>query len=104
MSKPSNGFFAGTTPPLRLGCLGFLIAAMGAALGFAVDYGPGNPLAYVAFTVVATGVAIGFIAIAWGWIDVLRSALGRAQIPGRSAQPTPSPKDPKVPLSGPGGL
>jgi len=28
--------------------LGFVIAAMGAALGFNIDYGPGNPLAYVA--------------------------------------------------------
>jgi hypothetical protein len=81
MSKTSKGFFAGTTPPLRLGYLGFLIAAIGVAFGFSIDYRPGNPLAYVAFAVVATGVAIGFVSIAWGWVDFLRSALGRWRKP-----------------------
>ena len=103
MSEYWNGFFRGTSPPLRLGCLAFLIAALGAALGFSIDYKPGNPLAYVAFFIVATGVVIGFFSVAWGWVYAIRSASERAGARAR-AKPLPVPKDPKVPPSGPGGL
>lgn len=63
--------------PLRLGLLGFAVAAVGAAVGLMVDYRPGNPLAYLAFGLVATGVVLVFGAVAWGWIAVARKPLGR---------------------------
>ena len=38
---------------LRLGLVGFAVAAVGVTLGFLVDYGPDNPLAYGAFGLAA---------------------------------------------------
>lgn len=67
MAQRLDRFFAGTLKPLRVAFLGFVIAALGVALGFSVDYGPGNPLAYVAFGIVVLGVAIGFIGVGWSW-------------------------------------
>ena len=66
MGQRLDRFFAGSPKPLRLAFLGFVIAALGAALGFSIDYGPGNPLAYVAFGIVLLGIVIGFIGVGWG--------------------------------------
>jgi hypothetical protein len=93
MSEFWKGFLRGASPPLRLGCLGFLIAALGATLGFSIDYRPGNPWAYLT----------GFVSVAWGWAYALRSVSERNLARARS-KPLPVPIDPKVPPSGPGGL
>lgn len=74
MSQRLDRFFAGTTKPMRLGFLGFVIAVVGVALGFSIDYGPGNPLAFLAFGIVVLGVAVGFIAVAWGWAIFFKEA------------------------------
>ncbi len=106
MSKFSERFFAGTTPPLRWGCLGFLIALIGVTLGFSIDYRLGNPWAYLAFSLVAIGIGIGWISIAWGWFEGFRAVYRWVRYgppPSPPPQP-PKPRDPKVPLSGPGGL
>lgn len=103
MSEFWKGFLRGTSPPLRLGCLGFLIAVLGAALGFSIDYRPGNPWAYLAFSIVAAGVVIGFVCVGWGWVYVVRSASER-NLPRARSKPPRVPIDPKVPPSGPGGL
>ncbi|MDP3270773.1 hypothetical protein [Limnobacter sp.] len=63
--------------PLRLGLLGFAIAAAGAILGLLVDYRQGNPLAYLAFGLVVTGVVLTFGSVGWGWVSVARKLLGR---------------------------
>src|SRR5262245_52326612 len=76
MGQRLDRFFAGSPKPLRLAFLGFVVAGVGAALGFSIDYGPGNPLAYVALGTVVLGVVIGFIAIGWGGYDFFR-LLGR---------------------------
>ncbi len=57
---------------MRLGFLGFVLAGLGVVIGFVIDYGPGNPFAYIAFGVVVAGVAVGFVAVAWGWWDFFR--------------------------------
>ncbi len=69
MDNKRERFFAGTPGPLRFAFGGFCVAAAGAVLGFSIDYRPGNPLAYLAFGTVATGVAVGIIAVIWGWIS-----------------------------------
>jgi hypothetical protein len=98
-----DSFLRGVSPPLRLGCLGFLIAAVGAAFGFSIDYKPGNPLAYVAFFTVAAGVVLGFVSVSWGWVYAIQSASKRARARAYT-KPMPIPKDPNVPPSGAGGL
>jgi hypothetical protein len=102
MSEFWKEFLQRTSPPLRLGFLGFLIAAIGAALGFSIDYRPGNAWAYIAF-IVATGVAIGFFSVAWGWLYAFRTASERLR-DRKQSRPAPVPHDPSVPSSGPGGL
>jgi uncharacterized membrane protein len=77
MGQRFDRFFAGTPRPLRLFSLGFGLALLGVALGFSIDYGPGKPLAYVAFALVVLGVTIGFIAVAWGWYDFFKHLGGR---------------------------
>ena len=72
MGQRLDRFFAGSPKPLRLAFLGFVVAGVGAALGFSIDYKPGNPLAYVAFGIVVLGVVIGFIAIGWGGYDFFK--------------------------------
>jgi hypothetical protein len=72
MGRRLDHFFAGSPRSLRLGFLGFVVAAVGAALGFSIDYGPGNPLAYAALVLVVFGIAIGFIAIAWGFYEFFK--------------------------------
>jgi hypothetical protein len=73
MGQRLDRFLAGSPKPLRLAFLGFVVAAVGAALGFSIDYGPGNPLAYVAFGIVGLGVAVGFIGVGWGWCTVFKA-------------------------------
>jgi 1,4-dihydroxy-2-naphthoate octaprenyltransferase len=72
MGQRLDRFLAGSPKPLRLGFLGFVVGLLGVALGFSIDYGPRNPLAYLAFGIVGLGVAIGFIAVAWGWYTIFK--------------------------------
>jgi len=65
-------FFAGSPRPLRLFSLGFVVGLLGVALGFSIDYRPGQALAYLAFGLVVLGATIGFVAVAWGWYDFFR--------------------------------
>lgn len=58
--------------PLRLGVTAFFVGLCGIVLGFSIDYGPHNPLSFVAFGVVAFAVILGFISIGWGWAIILR--------------------------------
>lgn len=67
MGQRLDRFFEGSSKQLRLAFLGFVVAAVGAALGFSIDYRAGNPLAYVAFGIVTIGVIIGILAIAGVW-------------------------------------
>ena len=57
MGQRLDRFLAEAPKPLLLGFLGFAVAAIGAVLGFSIDYRTGNPLGYVAFGVVVLGVA-----------------------------------------------
>ncbi len=56
--------------PLRLGLTAFALGLCGVAFGFAIDYGPHNPLSFLAFTVVALAVFLGFVSLAWGWLAI----------------------------------
>jgi hypothetical protein len=67
MGPRLDRFFAGSPKPLRLAFAGFVVAAVGVALGFSIDYGPQNPLSYVAFGVGILGWLIGMAGIGWGW-------------------------------------
>ncbi len=60
---------------MRLGLAGFAVAAVGLGIAFAMgeSYKPGNPLALLAFGTCVLGVALGFIAVPWGWYRILRS-------------------------------
>ena len=53
--------------PLRLGAVAFLVAVLGAALGFFAHSVELRWLALAAFWLVAIAVVCGFAAIAWGW-------------------------------------
>lgn len=67
--------------PLVLFGICFLLAAIGAALGLSLgeNYRRGNLLAYIAFGMAATGVAIGYAAVIWGVISMVAGAKGRAE-------------------------
>ncbi len=43
------------------------MAALGAGLAALFDYGPKNPWSLVMLLMVAAGVAMGFVSVAWGW-------------------------------------
>jgi hypothetical protein len=77
MGQRLERFFAGAPKPLRLFSVGFAVAALGVALGFSIDYGPGTPLAYAAFCIGVLGWVIGAVAVAWGWYTFFRSSVGR---------------------------
>ena len=64
--------------PLRLGFAAFLLAAIGAALGFTAQSIEVRWLAILAFCVVAIGVACGFFAIGWGWYRLAFAGKGRS--------------------------
>jgi hypothetical protein len=52
---------------LRLGTVGFLVAATGAGLAFSINYGPDNPWSYLAVAIGVIGIGIGFFSVARGW-------------------------------------
>jgi hypothetical protein len=68
----SKGFWRGTTKQLRIACLGFAVAAVGAALGFAVSTGEPTPVFLFAYGVVAVGIGIGFFGVMWGIVLFFR--------------------------------
>jgi hypothetical protein len=74
-----QSFFSGTSPPLRLAFLGFVIAGLGVAIAFSIDYGPHNALSFWVFGLVAFGVGLGFCAIAWGWIQAIAKLVRRVR-------------------------
>ena len=53
--------------PLRLGVGAFLVAALGAGVGFAAHAFEWRWLALSAFWLVVVAVVCGFFAVAWGW-------------------------------------
>jgi len=68
--------------PLRLGFGAFLLAVIGAAVGFAAQSSDVRWLAIIALCVVAIAVACGFFAIGWGWyrLAFARKSRGRNAI------------------------
>lgn len=79
MGQRLDRFFAGAPKPLRVAFLGLAVAALGAALGFSIDYGPNNPLAYVAFGIGIFGAAIVFVGVGWSWYTVIFKPPRRAR-------------------------
>ena len=74
MGRQLDRFFAGSPRSLRLGSLGLVGAAVGAALGFRIDYSLGNRLGMWFWGLVVFGIAIGFIAIEWGCYDFFKAS------------------------------
>jgi hypothetical protein len=72
MAGRLDNFFAGSTKHLRLGALGCAVAAVGAVIAVSIDYGPGNPLSFVAVGFVFSGILITGMAVARGWYDALK--------------------------------
>jgi hypothetical protein len=72
MLDSSEGFWRGTTKPLRIAFVGFVVAAVGAGLGFAVSNGQPTPLFVFAYVVTACGIAIGSIGVVWGMTQIFR--------------------------------
>ena len=66
MGQRLGRFFAGSPKPLRLAFVGWVIAAIGVALAFSIDFGPGKPLAYVAAVIVLLGIGICWVGVGWG--------------------------------------
>jgi hypothetical protein len=59
---------------MRLAASGFFIVMAGIAFAFVIDYGPHNPLSFLAVAVVATGIGIMFFAVMrgqWWMINAL---------------------------------
>lgn len=56
--------------PLRVGVTSFLVAAIGAIVGFGAQYFAFQALARFAFVLVAIAVMCGFGAIVWGWYQL----------------------------------
>ena len=54
---------------LKIASIGVLIATIGVGLAFSIDYGPNNPISYIAFTIVISGVLTGFAGIVGGLIS-----------------------------------
>jgi hypothetical protein len=63
---------AAVDKPLRLGIGAFAVGVLGVALGFAIDYGPNEPLSFVVFGLVAVAIITVFVAIAWGLWSTFR--------------------------------
>ena len=63
--------------PLRLGFAAFLVAGVGAALGFTAHSIEVRWLAVSAFGLVVIAVACGFVAIGWGWYRIFIYRSGR---------------------------
>lgn len=79
MGNLPKKFWQGSTWPLRIGFLGFVVAAIGALLGFAIDYGPDNIMAYIAFSTVFCGISIGFVGIIAGMVLFFRAFKDKGQ-------------------------
>jgi hypothetical protein len=58
--------------PLYVCLCGVAISFAGAGLAFSVNYGPGNPWAYVAFGMGVFGWVVGVVGIASGWFSMLQ--------------------------------
>ncbi len=67
MTKPHDPTPRRRVTPLRLAFGGFAVAALGAVLAFSIDYGPHNPISYVAFGLALLGILMGWAGILWGW-------------------------------------
>jgi hypothetical protein len=63
--------------PLKLGIGAFFIGLCGVVFGLVIDYGPNEPLSFVAFGIVALAVATAFVAIGWGWLSIFRHRRGQ---------------------------
>lgn len=61
-------FFKGTTRALRIGMAGFVIAAIGVAVGFFSFYVEQRWLGIAALVLTGIGVLVGFAGILYGWI------------------------------------
>lgn len=61
-------------PPreLKIGFAGFVIALVGAVAGFGGFYVEQRWLSVVGFFIVVAGVTIGFVAISYGWYEMIR--------------------------------
>lgn len=77
MTSEPQRFAGPAARPLRFGLCGFLVALCGAVLAAFIDYGPNNPWAFVAFAIVCIGVAMGVVAVAWGWVAIIRHSAQR---------------------------
>jgi hypothetical protein len=77
MSGAFSRFWWGTTTGMRIGFLGFIVAAVGVLLGFSINYGPSNPVSYVAYGVVVCGVCIGFYGVVFGVIEFFKKQGGK---------------------------
>ena len=65
MRKNKKTFFEGSTKAMRLAFTGFVVAAIGVAIGFAGQ--SVGPLAYIAFGITTIGVMIGGVGIVMGF-------------------------------------
>ena len=72
MGQRLNRFFAGTTKPMRVALLGFVVGLCGVALAFSIDYGPANRLSWLAFGIGILGWVITMAGIAWDWYTMGR--------------------------------
>jgi hypothetical protein len=66
------GFLDGTSSEMRFASLGFLIAVVGAAMGFssfAIDH---RWIGISGYVIVVIGISVGFVAIIFGFIRVFR--------------------------------
>ncbi len=106
MSNFWTRFLDGTSIPLRIACLGFVIAFCGAIFAFSIDYGPQNRLSYVAFGMGVVGVGTGFLGVAMGWLTAIRrlASDGESEEPARQAAATSTAPESGAVLSGPGGI
>jgi hypothetical protein len=72
MLDSSEGFWRGTTKPLRIASVGFAVAAIGAGLGFAFITDEPTPLFLFAYGVTVCGIVIGGFGVALGIVSVFR--------------------------------
>jgi VIT1/CCC1 family predicted Fe2+/Mn2+ transporter len=60
---------------LKIGFAGFVIAAIGAALGFAGFFIEERTLSLVGLAITVAGVAVGFVGLIYGWITEGKRAI-----------------------------
>ena len=61
---------------LKIGFIGFVIAFVGAAVGFSGFHIDERWLSLAGFIITVFGVVIGFVGIAYGWITEGKQAIG----------------------------